>query len=92
MVRTQFGGFGSDQGFLLNVVYALAKPFSSTPEQGADSLIWLATAPEAATLQGQYVSKRRPVAPSKQALDAAFATRLWALSERLCAQATARAA
>lgn len=92
MVRTQFGGFGSDQGFLLNVVYALAKPFSSMPEQGADSLIWLATAPEAASLEGEYVSKRRPVTPSKQALDPELAMRLWALSERLCAQATARAA
>lgn len=90
MVRTQFGGFGSDQGFLLNIVYALAKPFSSTPEQGADSLIWLATAPEAASLQGQYVSKRRPVTPSRQALDTKLAEDLWQLSEKLCAEALAR--
>lgn len=39
MVRTQFGGMGSDQGFLLNLVYTLAKPFASTPEEGADSLL-----------------------------------------------------
>jgi NAD(P)-dependent dehydrogenase (short-subunit alcohol dehydrogenase family) len=90
-VRTQFGGFGSDQGFLLNVVYALAKPFSSTPEQGADSLIWLATSPEAASLKGEYVSKRRPVTPQKQALDPTLAADLWALSEKLCAGAAARA-
>lgn len=63
MVRSQFGGFGSDQGFLLNMVYALAKPFSSTAKQGADSLVWLATSPEAALLHGQYVSKRHPVTP-----------------------------
>lgn len=87
MVRTRFGGFGSDQGMVLNIVYALAKPFSSTPEQGADSLIWLATAPEAAALRGEYVSKRRPVTPQKQALDEKLAEDLWALSERLCAQA-----
>jgi NAD(P)-dependent dehydrogenase (short-subunit alcohol dehydrogenase family) len=86
-VRTQFGGFGSDQGVLLNIVYALAKPFSSTPEQGADSLIWLATAPEAAGLKGEYISKRRPVTPQKQALDARLATDLWTLSEKLCADA-----
>jgi retinol dehydrogenase 12 len=92
MVRTQFGGFGSDQGLLLNIVYTLAKPFTSTPEQGADSLIWLATAPEAAALQGEYVSKRRPVTPQKQALDAQLAADLWKLSETLCAEATARAA
>lgn len=92
MVRTQFGGFGSDQGFLLNVVYALAKPFSSTPEQGADSLIWLATAPEAAALKGEYVSKRRPVRPQSQALDVQLAADLWALSEKLCATAVAHGA
>jgi NAD(P)-dependent dehydrogenase (short-subunit alcohol dehydrogenase family) len=92
MVRTQFGGFGSDQGFLLNLVYALAKPFSVTPEQGADSLVWLATSPEAASLEGEYVSKRRPVTPQKQALDPKLAADLWELSEKLCAEAVARAA
>ncbi len=88
MVRTQFGAFGSDQGFLLNLIYALAKPFAITPEQGADSLIWLATSPEAASLQGEYVSKRHPVTPSKQALDSTLAENLWVLSEKLCARAT----
>lgn len=91
MVRTQFGGFGSDQGFLLNIVYALAKPFSVSPEQGADSLIWLATSKEAASLQGQYISKRRPVTPSKQALDSKLAEELWGLSEQLCAKVHSRA-
>lgn len=89
-VRTQFGGFSSDQGFLLNIVYTLARPFSSTPEQGADSLIWLATSSEAAALKGEYVSKRRLATPSKQARDPRLATGLWELSERLCVQAAAR--
>jgi hypothetical protein len=75
----------------VSVVNALAKPFLSTPEQGADSLIWLATSPEAASLKGEYVSKRRPVTPSKRAMDPKLAAGLWALSERLCAEATARA-
>lgn len=92
MVRTQFGGFGSDQGLLLNIVYTLAKPFSVTPEQGADSLVWLATSPDAASLAGEYVSKRRPTRPQKQALDAALAADLWTLSEKLCADATSRSA
>jgi hypothetical protein len=85
-VRTQFGGFGSDQGFLLNIVYAIAKPFAKTPEQGADSLIWLATSPDAAALRGEYVSNRRPKTPSKQAMDAKLAGDLWSLSEKLCAE------
>lgn len=85
MVRTQFGGMGShDQGFLLNIVYALAKPFAISPEKGAESLIWLATSPEASSLKGQYVSKCRPVLPQKQALDPELAGILWDLSEKLC--------
>lgn len=91
-VRTRFGAFGSDLGVLLNVVYALARPFAKTPEQGADSLVWLATSPEATALQGQFVSNRRPAVPSKQAMDAKLAADLWTLSEKLCAEAVARAA
>ena len=83
-VRTQFGAFGADMGLLINIVYALAKPFAKTPEQGADSLIWLATSPEAASLKGQYIANRRPVSPSKQAMDSKLGEDLWMLSENLC--------
>lgn len=86
-VRTQFGGFGSDQGFFLNLVYALAKPFSSTPEQGADSLIWLATSPEARLLKGQYISKRRAIDPQVLAQNVQLSEDLWELSEKLCSKA-----
>lgn len=89
MVRTQFGGFGTDLGLVQNLIYKLAKPFAVTPENGADSLIWLATSSEAASLKGRFVSKRRPVEPQKQATDAKLAAELWALSEKLCARATA---
>lgn len=84
MVNTSFGGFGSDQGFLLNILYFLAKPFSSTPEQGADTLVWLATSDEALSLKGEYVSKRKPIQPQKQALDEDLAKDLWRLSQQLC--------
>jgi len=87
-VRSQFGGQGSDQGFLLNLVYALAKPFSITAEEGADSLIWLATSPEAGALRGEFISKRRPITPAMQALDSQLAEDLWQLSEQLCAKVT----
>lgn len=87
MVRTQFSAVGADQGFVLNTIYALAKPVAVSPEEGADSLVWLASAPEAGELRGEHVSKRRPVKPAKQALDSRLAEDLWRLSERLCADA-----
>ena len=77
---------------MLNIVSALAKPLAIPPEQGTDSLIWLATSKEAASLKGEFVSKRKPATPNKQALDAQLASDLWALSEKLCAGAAARAA
>jgi len=91
MVRTQFGAMGgTDLGFGWNLVYALAKPFAISPEQGADSQIWLATSPEAASLRGEFVSKRQPRIPNKQALDSKLAADLWTLSERLCSEVAAR--
>lgn len=91
MVRTQFGGYGKTSlGFGWNLVYALTKPFAISPEQGADSLIWLATSPEAASLRGEFVFKRHPKTPTKQALDGKLAADLWTLSEKLCAEAVKR--
>ena len=90
-VRTKFGAFSADLGFLFNIIFRMAAPFSKTPEQGADTLVWLATSSEAASLQGEYMSNRRKRVPSKQALDQKLATDLWNLSERLCAEALAKA-
>jgi len=91
-VKTQFGAYGNtDLGVVNNLIYKLGALFAITPEEGADSLIWLATSPEAASLRGQYISKRRPVTPSnKQALDVKLAEELWVLSEKLCEEISAR--
>lgn len=85
-VKTQFGAYGgTDLGWVNNLIYKLGGLFAISPEAGADSLIWLATSPEAASLKGQYVSKRRPVTLSnKQAMDMELAEELWVLSEKLC--------
>ena len=72
------GGIGS------MVLRALAPIFMKTPEQGADTLIWLATAPEVAESSGGYYDRRRLREPSAAAQDDAAAGRLWALSAELC--------
>lgn len=92
VVRTRVGGPGPDRGFSLSRVRVLAKPFPSNSEEGADTLIWLATAPEAASLGGEDVSRRRPATPQQQALDVGLAADPWALCERLCADEVTRAA
>jgi len=47
--------------------------------------------PQAKSLSGEYVSKRRSARSQTQALDAKLAVDLWSLSEKLCAEAVLRA-
>jgi retinol dehydrogenase 12 len=57
--------------------------FGSTPEQGADTVLWLATAPEAAAVTGKLFFKRREIATPGQGSDPTARQRLWAESEAL---------
>jgi NAD(P)-dependent dehydrogenase (short-subunit alcohol dehydrogenase family) len=58
-----------------------------SPEEGADTLIWLATACEAGKKTGLYFHKREVSPVSEQAADADAARRLWDESEALLAKA-----
>jgi len=58
-----------------------------TPAQGADTLIWLATAEEPGRSSGGYYYERRPRAPNPVAEDEAYVDRLWRESEKLIAKA-----
>ena len=58
-----------------------------TSEQGADTVVWLATAPGAALPSGGYFAERRRIAPSAAGQDDDGARRLWTISERLVGQA-----
>lgn len=58
-----------------------------SPEVGADTLVWLATAPEGGSTTGGYFHNRQPVAASAAALDDQAAARLWKESETLIANA-----
>jgi NAD(P)-dependent dehydrogenase (short-subunit alcohol dehydrogenase family) len=80
LVRT---GFGRDAKPLLRFGITLAKPFMLSPQRGADTIVYLATAPEVATLSGGYYVKRKSREPSAAARDADLARRLWAVSEQL---------
>ena len=54
-----------------------------SPEKGADTLIYLATAPEVAEVTGRYFVRRKPVGSSRASQDAVAARRLWEASEAL---------
>jgi len=63
---------------------------SVSSEAAADTLIWLAMAPEAGRLAGGYFHERAQMSVAPAALDDAAAARLWTESEALVARAGMR--
>ncbi len=61
----------------------LARLIGRTPEQGADSIVWLASADEAGWMTGQYVVDRKARPSSLIAMDTVLARRLWDISADL---------
>jgi NAD(P)-dependent dehydrogenase (short-subunit alcohol dehydrogenase family) len=66
-------------------VRLMAKWFLKSPEQGARTSLYLATAPEAGDISGRYFANEREKKPGAAALDDALAERLWTSTERLLA-------
>ena len=62
---------------------ALARTFAAPPEQGADTVVYLASAPEVSRVSGKYFSNRREARSSPSSCDRTAARRLWEASERL---------
>jgi NAD(P)-dependent dehydrogenase (short-subunit alcohol dehydrogenase family) len=62
---------------------ALYRPFSRSAGKGADTPVWLATAPQVEDVTGRYYADRKERRPAPQALHEADALRLWEVSERM---------
>jgi NAD(P)-dependent dehydrogenase (short-subunit alcohol dehydrogenase family) len=75
-------GFNHNNGRLMNLAMAAIKPFSRTPEKGAETLVWLADSPDVSGENGGYFVDKRRTLPSPQAQDMEVARRLWDLSRR----------
>ncbi len=76
--------FGDASGGMVQVLTALAKRlFAITPEEGAKTIIHLASSPEVEGVSGQYFYRCKVTTPSIAAQDDASAERLWAVSEEL---------
>ena len=78
--------FGSASGGLTGLLLPLARPFFSSPEQGADTLVYLASSPDVANVTGAYFVMREAAEPSAAARDDSAAKRLWEASEALVAR------
>ena len=78
-------GFNRNNGPLMRIGMAIARPFSRTPEKGAETLVWLADAAEVGP-SGAYYHDRKQATPTAAAQDAAVARRLWEVSEQQVAK------
>ncbi|KAM6075941.1 retinol dehydrogenase 13-like [Chlamydotis macqueenii] len=71
-------------GWAVRALFALARPFMKSAEQGAASTIYCAVAEEVAGITGKYFDSECVLAlPSAAARDAGLARKLWEESERL---------
>ena len=75
--------FGKNNAGPMTLFFRAAKPFMRTPEQGADTLIWLASSPDVEGVSGKYFSDRKEIEAKKIAYDPAARRKLWEISEDL---------
>ena len=68
---------------VIGLAWRLIALTSLTPEQGADTPLHAALAPELAGVTGQYFKDRRPAEPNRRARDPALRQAVWDATERL---------
>jgi NAD(P)-dependent dehydrogenase (short-subunit alcohol dehydrogenase family) len=79
-VRTSLG---QNNGGLMGYLIKLAMLLAGNPEKGADTIVYLSTAPQLATESGGYYYDCHPHSPSPAARDDTSARRLWEETARL---------
>ena len=75
--------FGDASGGILSFAVRAAKNFALTPEQGAATIIYLASSPDVAGVTGGYFVKSKIATPTKEAQNDADAKRLWDVSAKI---------
>jgi NAD(P)-dependent dehydrogenase (short-subunit alcohol dehydrogenase family) len=75
-ITRQMSGWGA-------VIAWLGRPFARSPEQGADTILYLASSPEVEGISGKYFENRRMKRSSPRSYDATAGRRLWNISEQL---------
>ena len=79
-VATSLGS--QNDGRLSKLAPRLLRPFFKTPEQGAQTSIYLCCSEEVAGVSGKYFVNSRPRKPRRWARDDAAAQRLWDYTEQ----------
>ena len=85
-------GFGKNDKGLFALGAKLAAPFLMSPEKGAQTSVWAASAPELQGVTGKYFKKQKAIPSSRASYDEAAQKKLWEITEGLVAKAKAAAA
>jgi NAD(P)-dependent dehydrogenase (short-subunit alcohol dehydrogenase family) len=75
--------FGKNNSGPMTLFFRVAKPFMRSPEQGADTLIWLSSSADVDGVSGKYFSDRKEIEAKEIAHDPVARRRLWEISEEL---------
>jgi hypothetical protein len=85
-------GFGHNNGALMSLGMRVLAPFVKKPEQGAETVVYLASSPEVEGQSGLYLTNKRPARTSAASYDQETARRLWDVSATLTGLAPEAAA
>ena len=75
----------AQRGGIVDLAWRLRKPFMISAEKGAETSLFLATAPDPTPFNGGYVAGKALARPDPAARDDSMARRLWEESARLVA-------
>ena len=76
-------GFGENNAGVMRLAMKVFHLFSKTPEQGADTIIYLASSPDVANVSGEYFHECKVDAPSEAARSDGDAKLLWDVSAEI---------
>lgn len=73
----------NNNGWIVRLGTTLIKPFARSPKKGAETVVYLATAPELQACSGRYYVDKKETQSSPESRDEGVARRLWQVSEAL---------
>lgn len=75
--------FGHESGGIIGSFLKLLQRFAISPEKGAETIVYLASSPDVANVNGEYFYKCKPAVPTRAARDDRLAAELWRKSVEL---------
>jgi NAD(P)-dependent dehydrogenase (short-subunit alcohol dehydrogenase family) len=76
-------GFAKNNNVFWKIAMVFARPFTISPEAGAQTPIYLAASPEVSQITGRYFSECKPRQPNDSAIDIQAQEKLWEISAQI---------